>query len=81
MAVCLMMVVCIAWQKEGERGGGVLIVHLVVCYLGRYLPEVCCRVLIGSCARGEREVDVVGGTMENRLVSGGREGSVVEGGR
>lgn len=30
--------------EEGERGG-ILIVHLVVCYLGRYLPEVCCRVL------------------------------------
>lgn len=26
----------------------------------------------------EREMDVVGGMMENRLVSGGREGSVVE---
>lgn len=26
-------------------------------------------------------MDVVGGMMENRLVSGGREGSVVEGGR
>lgn len=26
----------------------------------------------------ERELDVVGGTMETRLVSGGREGSVVE---
>lgn len=54
MAVCLMMVVLYRLAEEGERGGGILIVHLVVYYLGRYLPEVCCRVLSVSCAR-ERE--------------------------
>lgn len=42
-------------ERGGERGG-ILIVHLVVYYLGRYLPEVCCRVLIVLCAR-ERERD------------------------
>lgn len=29
MAVCLMMVVCIAWQKRGERGG-ILVVYVGV---------------------------------------------------
>lgn len=75
-----MMVVCIAWQKRGREG--ILpsrTVYLVVYCLGTYLPEVCCKVLIVSCTR-ERDgwMDIVGGTMENNLVSGGREGSVVE---
>lgn len=58
MAVCLMMVVLYRLAEEGERGGILpsRTVHVVVCYLGRYLPEVCCRVLIGSCTR-ERERD------------------------